>query len=135
MSKSHRHYEFGTFAERMEHACALFETDPPEIIYEDGEPTMTDPFMQWIKEHGVNMDWLFAGSPCSMLRQFAKQRAFDAKVLGINRQLDPEVQAGLLAFLRAVVIHGVPMEDAEPLFSEVMKEFQASQAKRLQHAD
>ena len=128
MTKSHRHYEFGDFQERLAHMCALFEIDPPEITYEDGEPTMTDGFMGWIESHNVNMDWLFAGSPCAVLREWTKARGQEREILEINVQLEPEVQAGMLAFLRAVVIHGVAMKEAEPLFAQVLQEFRASQA-------
>jgi hypothetical protein len=49
----------------------------------------------------------------------------EREILEINVQLEPEVQAGMLAFLRAVVIRGVAMKEAEPLFAQVVQEFRA----------
>lgn len=125
MKESHRHYEFGSLDERLEHICMLFEIDPPEIVYDKGEPTLTEPLLEWIKANEVNMDWLFAGSPCAMLREWSKARKQEKAIVEANHKLEPEVQAGMLAFLRAVVVHGVPMEEAEPLFSQVVKEFRS----------
>lgn len=125
MKKSHRHYEFGTFNERLEHFCVLFEIDPPEITYEDGEPTLTDALMDWIKETNANMDWLFAGSPCAMLREWVKARGQEREILEINRQLEPEVQAGILALLKAVVDHKLPIEEPFQIFDKVVKDWRA----------
>jgi hypothetical protein len=93
------------------------------MAYEDGEPLLTDTLAAWIKEHEVNMDWLFVGSPCAMLRQWAKARSQERQIIEINRQLEPEIQAGMLAYLRAVVIHGIPVEEAEPLMAQVVQEY------------
>ena len=128
MTKSHRHYEFGRFQERLEHFCVLFEIDPPGILYEDGEPTLTDLLMEWIKETNANMDWLFAGSPCAMLRAWAKDRASEREMLEINRQLEPEVQAGLLTLLESVVTHKLPMEESLAVFDKVVKDWRAKKA-------
>ncbi|WP_050525519.1 hypothetical protein [Pseudorhodobacter aquimaris] len=98
--ETHRHYEFGTFKERLAHTCALFEIDPPKITYEDGEPTLTEPFMQWIGDHNVNMDWLFGGSPCAMLREWSKARSLEREELKAIRALDPSARAALLKKLQ-----------------------------------
>jgi len=126
MKESHRHYQFGTFNERLENLCMLFEIAPPEIVYEDGEPTLTDGLMDWIKTNEVNMDWLFVGSPCAMLRVWAKDRGRTRRILEINSQLEPEVQQGLLALLKAVVDHNLPIADSMAVFDGVVKEFRAA---------
>jgi hypothetical protein len=125
LPESHLHYEFGTFNERLEHLCMLFEITPPEMVYEDDEPTLTEPLIDWIKASEVNMDWLFVGNPCEMLCEWAKRRGQERETLEIKVLLEPEVQAGMLAFLRSVVIHGVSMKEAEPVFAEVVREFRA----------
>tara|TARA_R110002051_G_C8765357_1_gene502445 strand:- start:2089 stop:2517 length:429 start_codon:yes stop_codon:yes gene_type:complete len=124
--KTSHHYKFGTFNERLEHLCMLFEIAPPEIVFEDGEPTLTDPFMEWIKANEVNMDWLFAGSPCAMLREWNKARGQERRMLDINSQLEPEVQQALLALLKAVVDHNLPIEESLAVFDGVVKEFRAA---------
>ncbi|MDU9005736.1 hypothetical protein [Sedimentitalea todarodis] len=125
--ESHRHYEFGTFAERLEHFCMLFEVDPPEIVYEDGEPTLTKALIEWSSIHSANMNWLIGGSPCTMLKDYAKNVESKIKLVGDFQKMVPEVQTGFLAYLRAVVIHGIPMKEAEPLLTQVLEEFRASE--------
>ena len=100
--ETHRHYEFGTFDQRLAHFCALFEIDPPEIVYEDGEPTLTAPIMSWIKTHRVNMDWLFTGSPCAMLREWSKSQSLEEEALNAFRQLDPAARETLFSALRSM---------------------------------
>lgn len=127
MSKTHFHYEFGTFEERLNHICALFEVDAPEVVYEDGKPTLTDGFIGWIEEHSVNMDWLFGGSPCVMLKKWSEDQKKERKFLEINRQLEPEIQVGLLALLKAVVHHKLPMSESLAVFDQVVKEVRSNQ--------
>ncbi len=123
MKESHRHYEFGTFDERLEHLCLLLEVDPPEMVYEDGEPILTEPLLKWVTANAIDSNWLFGGSPCVMLREWTKSRQQTREVMKITKQFEPEVQTGMLALLRAVVVHDVPLEEAWPLFCQVMEEF------------
>lgn len=125
-AKTHRDYEFGTFDGRLAHLCDLFEIDPPEIVYEDGQPTVTDGLMDWLKANNINLDWLFVGSPCSMLREWAKARGQEREIVEINEKLEPEVQAGMLALLKAVVTHKLPIEESLAIFDEVVREFRAA---------
>ncbi|WP_428927865.1 hypothetical protein [Marinibacterium sp. SX1] len=126
LPQSHRDYEFGSFSERLNHFCALFEIEPPEIIYVNGEPTLTDPLVDWIKETNANMDWLFAGIPDAMLREWCKRRDEDRSMIEINQQLEPEVQKGLLALLKAVVVHNLPMEEPLQTFDKVVRDWRAA---------
>ncbi|MDU9004040.1 hypothetical protein [Sedimentitalea todarodis] len=125
MTKSHRDHEFGTFAERIEHACALFETNPPELTYEDGEPMLTEPLISWACERGICMNWLVGGNPSEIVKRDAKDRKENQEILEAHKQLAPEVQTAFVALLRAVVIHGIPVKEAEPLFAQVVAEFHA----------
>ncbi|MEM9394408.1 MAG: hypothetical protein AAGA38_11150 [Pseudomonadota bacterium] len=93
MTTPNYRYEFGAFDECLEHFCAPFEIDPPESVYEDGEPTLTDPLMDWITQNNANMNWLFAGSSSAILREWmdtgAKERKFVLSVLGSNLRCRP----------------------------------------------
>lgn len=129
MTMPHGQYNFGTFEERLQHLCALFEVDPPELVYEDGQPMLTDSLMEWIKEHTVNMDWLFAGSPCALLREWTKARKQTNELMEITKKFEPEVRNAFLALLRAVTVHDVPVEEAWPLFSQVVEEFRENAQK------
>lgn len=126
MKQSHRHYEFGTFEERLEHFCMLFKCNKPEILYEDGEPQLTDSLMDWIKENEANMDWLFAGNPSAMLSQWSKEQKRERRIVDLNKKLEPEKQAGFLALLTAVVEHNLPIEEPLQIFDKVVKEWRAS---------
>lgn len=125
MTKTHRQYEFGTFSERLEHLSTLFEVDLPEIVYTDGGPELTDSLMDWIKANEVNMDWLFAGSPSAMLRAWAKQEKTAREFSGALQELEPEVQNGVVALMRATIIHKIDMEAALRDFRIVVQEYRA----------
>lgn len=133
MPKPHHHYEFGDFEERLAHFCVLFEIEPPQILYEDGEPTLTDSFMDWIKETNADMNWLFAGSPCSMLREWTNARKQERRLLELKRQLEPEVQAGMLALMTAVVEHGLPIEEPLEIFDKVVSDWRANSERKGSH--
>ncbi|WP_300071133.1 hypothetical protein [uncultured Ruegeria sp.] len=123
MKQSHRHYEFGTFSERLEHICLLLEVDPPEIVYEDGHPTLAEPVMDWIKANEVDMDWLFAGSPSGILQNSVNSRRRSTQFAEINQQMEPQVQAGFLALLTAVVKYDLPLEEPLQIFGKVVKDW------------
>ncbi|MEM9966486.1 MAG: hypothetical protein AAF755_00150 [Pseudomonadota bacterium] len=123
-----RHYTFGTFDERLAHICAALEIDPPKIAYGDGEVLLTDALMGWIETHEVNMDWLFSGNPCAMVRTWSKSRGGGRRLLEIEKQLEPEVQAGMRALLRAVVENKLPIEEPLQIFDKVVKDWRAAQA-------
>ena len=71
---SHRHYQFGTFEERLKHASMVFESEPPEVEYEDGHPGMSDAMLAWIKDHEISIDWLYAGTPSPMMIELSRAR-------------------------------------------------------------
>ena len=129
MTMPHGQYNFGTFEERLQHLCALLEVDRPELAYEDGQPMMTDALMNWMQYHNVNMDWLFAGSPCALLREWMRAQKQSLELLDVTRKFEPEVRNGFLALLRAVTVHDVPVEEAWPLFSQVVEEFRENAHK------
>jgi hypothetical protein len=131
LPESHRHYEFGTFNKRLEHLCMLFEITPPEMVYEDGEPTLTEPLIDWIKANDVNMGWLFVGSPCEMLCEWAKRRGQEREALEIKVLLEPEVQQGLLALFQAVVDNNLPIAESMAVFDGVVKELRAAKSTQL----
>lgn len=126
MIKPNREYEFGTFRERLDHFCALFDVAPPEIVYERGEPIFTDPLAKWVHETNANMDWLFCGSPCAMLREWANSRSRKRNMAEINQQLEPEVRAGLFALLIAVVENKLPIEEPLQVFGKVVEDWRAA---------
>jgi hypothetical protein len=59
---------------------------------------------------------------------WAKDRAQERQMLEINSQLEPEVQQGLLALLKAVVDHNLPVAESMAVFDGVVKEFRARQS-------
>ena len=129
MPKSHREYKFGTFDERLDHFCALFEIDRPEFNYdEDGEPLLTDSLMEWVKEHKVNMDWLFAGSPCSMIQDFAKKRAQEAELTKFITDYDETEQGLLRMAMQAHICDGMDFDGAMQAWKQAMKEYRAMKA-------
>jgi len=125
MKKSPNDYQFGTFDERLEHFCALFEIEPPEIVFEDGEPTATQPLMDWVAETHVCMDWLFMGRPDDMLKEWSKTSKDKREIVDVVTSLDPEVKRGLVAMAVAIVEHGLPMEESMQVFHEVVQEWRA----------
>lgn len=127
--QSHRHFEFGTFGERIEHACALFESSPPELTHEAGEPILTDSLLAWAHEQGICMNWLLGGDPSEIIKRDAKVRKADREIFEGYQKFVPEVQRAFVAYLRAVVIHGIPMKEAEPLFAQVLEEFRVGNAE------
>lgn len=51
MSKSKLDFEFGTFEERLAHACNLFDLDAPPIGRDDdGEIFLSPELMRWVSE-------------------------------------------------------------------------------------
>lgn len=128
MKQSTRDFEFGTFDERMDHFCALFETDPPEIVYEDGEVMYTQPLADWLAKHGADSDWLFLGQPSDLLVDQARSQANARKFAETRGRLEPEVQKGLVAVLRAVVEHGLPLEPSFEVFVKVVEDWRAAKA-------
>jgi hypothetical protein len=70
-----RDYTFGTFQDRLDHICLLFDTNALEIKFEDGasQPLLSDELMEWIEKHNLSMDWLFVGNPDGLLKRAAAQ--------------------------------------------------------------
>ncbi len=73
--------------------------------------------MEWIEENEADMDWLFTGSPSGMLRECWKRRINERDMIDTTSKLEPEIQAGFLALLTAVVVHKLPLEEPEQLFA------------------
>ncbi len=128
MKSSHRHYEFGTFAERLEHACMLFEIAPPALEYEGDSPEITTPLMTWLKTHAIDMDWLFAGSPSGILKRETERRKSEGKFVEHCEKMEPEVRDGFLVLMQAVIWHDLPMKEAHAVFAQVAAEFRANRA-------
>ncbi|MEM9899913.1 MAG: hypothetical protein AAF865_01100 [Pseudomonadota bacterium] len=122
-------YRFGTFNERLDHLCALFEAEPPEIAYEDGRPLLTDPLADWMKENHANWDWLFMGSPSGLLRAWVQARGEERQFIDLTQKLEPELRNGLLALMRAVVEHDLPIEEPLRIFDQVMKDWRAKRGE------
>ncbi|MEM9763890.1 MAG: hypothetical protein AAF968_15515 [Pseudomonadota bacterium] len=130
MTKSHRSYEFGTFDERLAHLCALFEVEPPEIEYEDGQPLLTYPLADWMKENHANWDWIFAGSPSGLLRAWVEARGEERQFIDLTQKLEPEVRNGLLALVKAVVEHDLDIKEPLAIFDQVVKDWRARQREQ-----
>lgn len=128
MTKAPSNFEFGTFDERVEHFCAVLEIDPPEMVYEDGEPMLTQPLADWLAEHGADAGWVFLGEPSKLLVDQARSQVNARKFAETSGILEPEVQNGLLAVLRAVVDHGLPLEPSFEIFVKVVEDWRAAKA-------
>ncbi|MEO3415725.1 hypothetical protein AAFO92_13800 [Roseovarius sp. CAU 1744] len=126
--RTHRHYEFGTFDERLEHFCAVMEVDVPEWPREDGEPTLNDDLVKWARDHGVDWDWLFAGSPSAMVCSSSRARKTELKITEYTEAMEPEIRKGLVAMLDALIKHGVPHELAFAEFTMIVKKNRAEKA-------
>lgn len=50
-----RDYTFGTFQDRLDHVCLLFNSDRPKLEYGVSleYPFLDDELMAWIVDHGV----------------------------------------------------------------------------------
>lgn len=120
-------YEFGTFEDRLAHACAALEIDRPNIEYEDGEPLLTDNLVAWLKEYSINMDWLFCGSATALVKAWSKshrqERAF-SEVLG---KLDDVEQDILRAGIQMMVERKV---DANQFTKFVFEQIDAHRAEK-----
>lgn len=122
MKDSHRHYRFGTFEERLAHFCDLQEINPPEIVYEDGEPTLTEDLANWLYEQNAEMNWLLLGNPSIALSDWSKRHGEEKTIVEYMKPMEPEVRAGFLAMLKAVTQQRLPMDEALAAFDEVVKE-------------
>ena len=75
---SSRHYNFGTFEDRLEHICLLFGAKRPAIEYDrrvdSKHPLLADGLMGFIERYEVCMDWLFIGSPDGLLKHWASRK-------------------------------------------------------------
>lgn len=128
-NSSHMRFEFGTFDERLAHICAVFEIEAPDFPIDNSlSETLTDKNMAWIKEHNINMDWLFAGSPSFLIKHSAKRETDVKKFTDTITQLEPEIVKGLHALMYSVTIHDIPMKEATAVFDAVVKEFRAIKA-------
>ena len=73
--KKSRDYTFGTFEDRLDHVCLVFNAEPPKLDYGESSeyPFLDDELMAWLIEHDICMDWLFAGSPDGLLRHWSER--------------------------------------------------------------
>ncbi|MEX0285103.1 MAG: hypothetical protein AB3N23_10870 [Paracoccaceae bacterium] len=122
--KLSRHYKFGTFAERLDHICALFDTEPPAIEYDqDGIAIMSDELLDFGTTHEINLDWLFIGNPDGLLCAWARSREQDAEMVKAARKLEPKVRQGLYALTKAIVAHNIDAEIAVDEFGKAVRDW------------
>ena len=121
-TKTDREYRFGTFEERLAHLSDFLEIDPPEIVYEDGQPTLTKELTDWCYFHNVELTWLFSGDPSIALSQWSKRHSEEKIVAEYIEPMEPEVRSGFLAMLKAVTQQRLPMDEALATLDEVVKE-------------
>lgn len=128
VSKKANTYEFGTFADRLSHACATLEVEPPHVDYEDGEPLLTDVLMAWVKENTVNVDWLFCGSPDALVKTWARTHKTEREILEYVGTLD-EVEKNIFhAGIKMMVSRKMDAEQFTKLMFEQIDAHRASQA-------
>lgn len=124
MKKSHRHYEFGTFEERLAHVCALLEIEDPGLNFDkDSTVSINEDIIAWTHVNGINLEWLLIGNPSFIVMSDVEKRLQVFDIIEVTSKIEPELRVGLRAFLRAVVFHSVPIDEAYDVFSEVVKEF------------
>ncbi|MEO0667580.1 MAG: hypothetical protein AAFZ99_06655 [Pseudomonadota bacterium] len=126
-SKIANTYEFGTFADRLSHACATLEVEPPHVDYEDGEPLLTDDLVAWIKSHGVNMDWLFCGIPTALLKTWSHAHKEERQILEYLGTLDETEKEIFGACIKMMATREV---DAEQFIKLVFAQIDAHRAAK-----
>lgn len=120
--KNHQSFKFGTFEERLAHACVVFEVDPPEIEYEDGHPAVSDPLVEWVSEHEINLDWLLTGDASWLLKLWSRDRKNEKRFIDMHRSFSPEIKSAFELALKGVVFHGLPVEEAMALVGTAVDE-------------
>lgn len=128
IAKSTVSYEFGTFAERLDHFCRLLDVEPPAIEYEDGKPLLTEPLWEWVKQTKANENWLFTGCTGELLREWVKMRSREREITEVIEKLEPELQNGMLALMKAVIKHNLPLEEPLQIFDQVVADWRASKS-------
>jgi len=75
----------GTHSEqRIRQFCEWFDLEMPVLEYEDGDIAVTEELIEWVREAGVSLDWVFCGDVKSMAiayRQDRQQMADWAKII------------------------------------------------------
>lgn len=123
MTKAHEKFEFGTFEDRLAHACAVVGEDCLAFSVDDeGDVVPTDEALAWANKHGVCLNWLLIGNPSILVTNFAKGRKQEAEFAEKAAQMEPEVRAGFAALMMAVVVYGLPFQQALSDFEEILRE-------------
>lgn len=101
---SSRHYKFGTFEDRLEHICLLFDTEGPNIEYEENTDValLSDNLIAWIEQYEICMDWLFLGNPDGLLKHWASRKNSFEYIISEVFKLDADGLREVIEFIEEI---------------------------------
>ncbi|WP_372572681.1 hypothetical protein [Ruegeria jejuensis] len=109
-----RAYEFEdllTIDHRIDAFCDWNDCEPPELSFdEDGSLLMTENIVDWCREQGASIDWIFCGDPKGMAAAFRKNSEEFRPIKKELEELNPEQLRTVTVAMKAYIAGIAPLE-------------------------
>ncbi|MCL6283609.1 hypothetical protein M3P21_08665 [Ruegeria sp. 2012CJ41-6] len=100
-----------TIDHRIDAFCDWNDCEPPELSFDDdGSLILTDNIIDWCREQGASIDWVFCGDPKGMAAAFRKSCEDFRPIKKELKEMNPEQLRTVTVAMKAYIAGIAPLE-------------------------